>query len=265
MRRVGLLISALVALAASAPASARPPAVIQDGPARFEVLSPGLIRLEYAADRQFEDRPTLTVADRAAPQARFETRVVDGVRVIRTAKMTVSYRLDGGPFDASNLALRLRDAETVFHPSFGGESGGNLGGWYRGLDNQTGPVELHDGLLSRDGWFLLDDTTSPLLTEGGRWYEPRPERSGPYQDGYLFAYGPDYVDALRDFRALAGPAPLLPRKAFGVWFSKYSFYSALDYQSLVATFRAHDVPLDVLVVDTDFKSPNPWNGSCREK
>jgi len=45
MRRVGLLISALVALAASAPASARPPAVIQDGPARFEVLSPGLIRL----------------------------------------------------------------------------------------------------------------------------------------------------------------------------------------------------------------------------
>ncbi len=187
--------------------------------------------------------------------------MVDGVRVIRTAKMTLHYRLDGGPFDASNLALRLREGETVFHPSFGGaEPGGNLGGWYRGLDNQTGPVELHDGLLSRDGWFLLDDTTSPLLTEGGRWYEPRPERSGPYQDGYLFAYGPDYVDALRDFRALAGPAPLLPRKAFGVWFSKYSFYSALDYQSLVAAFRAHDVPLDVLVVDTDFKSPNAWNG-----
>ena len=121
-------------------------------------------------------------------------------------------------------------------------------------------MELHDGLLSRDGWFLLDDTTSPLLTEGGRWYEPRPERSGPYQDGYLFAYGPDYVDALRDFRALAGPAPLLPRQAFGVWFSQYSFYSAIDYQRLVAEFRAHDVPLDVLVVDTDFKSPNPWNG-----
>ena len=261
MRRVGLLISALVALVASAPASARPPAVIQDGGARFEVLSQGLIRLEYAADGQFEDRPTLTVADRARPRARFETRVVDGVREIRTAKMTLHYRRDGGPFDASNLALRLRGQETVFHPSFGGaDPSRNLGGWYRGLDNQTGPVALHDGLLTRDGWFLLDDTTSPLLTEGGRWYEPRPERSGPYQDGYLFAYGPDYVDALGDFRALAGPAPLLPRKAFGVWFSKYSFYSALDYQRLVAAFRAHDVPLDVLVVDTDFKSPNPWNG-----
>jgi hypothetical protein len=256
-----MVISALVALVAAVPASARPTAVIQDGAARFEVLSQGLIRLEYAADGRFEKRPTLTAVDRARPRGRFKTRLVDGVRVIRTAEMTLRYRVDGGPFDASNLALRLRGRKSVFHPTFdGGDPARNLGGWYRGLDNQTGPVALHGGLLSRDGWFLLDDTASPLLTEGGRWYEPRPQRSGPYQDGYLFAYGSDYVDALRDFRSLAGPAPLLPRKAFGVWFSRYTFYSARDYQRLVAAFRAHDVPLDVLVVDTDFKSPNPWNG-----
>jgi Glycosyl hydrolases family 31/Domain of unknown function (DUF5110) len=267
MRSVGLVISAaLVALAASASASAQAPSVIRDGPARFEVLSQGLIRLEYSADERFEDRRTLTVVDRKPPRARFTTRVVDGVRVIRTAKATLEYRLGSGPFDASNLTLRLRGRHgAVFHPSFGGPAPapgtpGNLGGWYRGLDNQTGPVPLHDGLLSRDGWFLLDDSTSPLLIEDGRWYEPRPQSSGPYQDGYLFAYGPDYVGALRDFRTLAGPPPLLPRKAFGVWFSRYFFYSAADYQRLVATFRDHDVPLDVLIIDTDFKAPNPWNG-----
>jgi hypothetical protein len=264
MRRVGLIVSALVALAASATADARPPSVVRDGPARFEVLSPSVIRLEYAADGGFEDRPTLTVAERVRPRARFSTRVVDGVRVIRTAKATLRYRLDSGPFGPSNLALRLHGSGVVHHPGFGGPGGtppspANLGGWYRGLDNR-GPLPLHEGLLSRDGWYLLDDTTSPLLIEGGRWYEPRPPRSGPYQDGYLFAYGSDYADALGDFRALTGPAPLLPRKAFGVWFSRYSFYSATDYQRLVESFRDHDVPLDVLVVDTDFKSPNPWNG-----
>jgi hypothetical protein len=265
MRRAVPLISILVALAAPAASAARPASVIRDGPARFEVLSPGLIRLQYAADERFEERPTLTVAERKRPRARFTTKLVDGVRVIRTSTATLAYRVGSGPFDPSNLSLRLRGRKGVAHPGFGdpdpaAPTPGNLGGWYRGLDGQPGPVPLHDGLLSREGWYLLDDTASPLLTEGGRWYEPRPPRSGPYQDGYLFAYGPDYVGALRDFRALAGAAPLLPRKAFGVWFSRYAFYSARDYHRLVGQFRAYEVPLDVLVVDTDFKSPNPWNG-----
>ena len=57
------------------------------------------------------------------------------------------------------------------------------------LDNQSGPVPLHDGVLSRDGWYLLDDSGSPLLTDGGRWYAERPSHAGAYQDGYLFGYG----------------------------------------------------------------------------
>ena len=48
-------------------------------------------------------------------------------------------------------------------------------------------------LLSREGWYLLDDTTSPLLIDGGRWYAERPAHDGAYQDGYLFAYGDDYA------------------------------------------------------------------------
>ena len=95
-------------------------------------------------------------------------------------------------------------------------------------------MPLHDGILSRDGWYLLDDTISPLLVEGGRWYVPRPERTGAYQDGYLFAYGRDYAAGLRDFRALTGAAPLLPRRAFGNWFSQYSFFSARAYEKLLA-------------------------------
>ena len=276
----------MVALAgAPAPASGAGPVVIRDGAARFEVLSPTLIRLEYAADGNFEDLPTLTAVHRGAPRSKVRTTVLNGMRVIRTSRAVLRYRRNSGPFGPSNLELSIEvgGKPRTVHPAFPGAStaradtpppfatqpnpgdraprtNGNLGGWYRALDGQSGPVPLHDGILSRDGWYLLDDSISPRLVEDGRWYSPRPERAGPYQDGYLFAYGRDYAAGLRDFRDLTGAAPLLPRKAFGNWFSQYTFFSARDYRELLARFRAERVPLDVLVIDTDFKSPNPWNG-----
>jgi hypothetical protein len=282
-----LAAAATIACAALVPAvaDARPPLEIRDGEARFQVLSPTLFRLEYAADGNFNDAATLTAVARQRRGGKVRTRVVDGTRVIKTSKATLYYRIGSGPFSPSNLSLRLKTpggARTV-NPAFGAPSTaraldappestppipgdaaprvrGNLGGWFRGLDGQSGPVPLHDGILSRDGWYVLDDTVSALLVEGGRWYAPRPEHTGPYQDGYLFAYGQDYPAALRDFRALTGPAPLLPRTAFGNWFSQYTFFSARAYQDLLARFRAERIPLDVLVVDTDYKAPNPWNG-----
>ncbi|HEX2128087.1 MAG TPA: TIM-barrel domain-containing protein [Solirubrobacterales bacterium] len=249
------------------------------------MLSPTLFRLEYAADGNFNDAPTLTAISRKGYGGKVRTNVADGVRVIKTSKAILRYRVGSGPFNPSNLSLTLKSGKRsrTVTPAFGAPSTarspdppvaptppfpgdpsprtqGNLGGWFRALDGQSGAVPLHDGILSRDGWYLLDDTISPLLVDGGRWYQPRPERTGPYQDGYLFAYGHDYERALRDFRNLTGPAPLLPRTAFGNWFSQYTFFSARAYQKLLARFRAERVPLDVLVVDTDAKAPNSWNG-----
>jgi alpha-glucosidase (family GH31 glycosyl hydrolase) len=45
-----------------------------------------------------------------------------------------------------------------------------------------------------------------------------------------------------------------------VWFSRYFAYKQSDYPPLLRKFRAERVPLDVLPVDTDFKSPHNWNG-----
>lgn len=283
-RRLSLLTIAALCAAPSPATGAT--GEVRDGPARFQVLSPSLIRLEYAEDGGFEDRPTLTAATRPAAATKFRTRVVDGVREIRTSRILLRYLIGSGPFTPATLTLRfeLGGKKHTSHPGFPAPlpaasttsppqvpppnpdldpspvTAGNLGGWYRGLDSQLGPVPLHDGLLSRDGWYLLDDSTGPLLIEGGRWYEQRAARSGAYQDGYLFAYGDDYVRALADFRKLTGSAPLLPQKAFGNWFSRYFGYSERDYHKLLGEFRANRVPLDVLVVDTDFKSPHDWNG-----
>jgi hypothetical protein len=276
-------VCGLAAVAGTAVAAAPGPPEVREGAVRFQVLSPTLVRMEYAADAAFEDRPTLTVPARGHRPPPYRHKVKDGILAIRTSRMTVRYRLGAGPFDASNLRLRLKGrggARPGFPAPQPGPSGapvptvpppnpdpdpapttaGNLGGWYRGLDGQSGPVPLHDGILSRDGWYVLDDTRSPLLIEGGTWYAERPAHEGPYQDGYLFAYGSDYERGLADFRRLTGPTPLLPRKAFGTWFSRYQGYSEADYHRLVRRFRANRVPLDVLVVDTDYKWPHDWDG-----
>lgn len=135
-----------------------------------------------------------------------------------------------------------------------------LGGYRRSLDGYTGnsgDPRVTPGLTYRDGWYLLDDTSSALLNG-----TPRADRGAqPYQDGYVFGYGQNFKAALGDLAALTGGPKLLPRWAYGVWYSEYIDRTAADYRDrILPAFRRHGVPLDVLVVDTDFKAHNTWNG-----
>ncbi|HUP90808.1 MAG TPA: TIM-barrel domain-containing protein [Solimonas sp.] len=268
MRHPALLLAfgtlaLLAACGQSSPASQQAesnPALVRDGHARFMVLSPTLIRLEYAQDDRFEDGPTQTVLSHALPVPPFSTHVDGGERVIQTAKLTLRYRQDSGPFTPENLSVILAGGARVQPDWTPGDTPGNLGGWRRGLDNEQDSLPLHDGLLSRDGWYLIDDSATVVLTATPPGFAARPARSGAYQDGYFFGYGLDYVQALADLRALTGPAPLLPRKAFGVWFSRYWAYSDAEVRELVAQFRAHAVPLDTFSLDTDWKRMHSAEG-----
>ncbi len=407
-------------------------ATIVEGDARIEVLTAGLLRLEYSASGHFENLPTVNVVDRRFPVPKYTSSVRGGWLTIRTDQLTFRYKVGSGPFTPENTVLSYaRGARTItVHPTWGGESpfgeadqagaasltggaalatdhagyqstagfitglgnanGGNgaratwnvlgapaglaqiairyansagllggpatrtldlsvngrivktlrlpptaswhtwatvtarvplragtnavalvagrgtsgnvnvdtlavgpptgpvpvipqtgaLGGWIRSFDSYTygqrytytsstgAPTQqaqailppLHrDGLLNQAGWRLLDDTHSAVWTSAG-WVRPR-SASGDIEDGYLFAYGRQYQSALRELAQLTGPAPLLPRYIFGVWFSRYYPYTAAEYEhQLLPAFRAHRVPLDTLSVDTDWKSPNTWNG-----
>jgi alpha-glucosidase (family GH31 glycosyl hydrolase) len=135
-----------------------------------------------------------------------------------------------------------------------------LGGYRRGLDGVDGSAVTTPGLLYRDGWYLLDDTASALYDPATRAVHQRPAQK-TYQDSYLFGYGQDYKRGLADLATLTGPPNLLPRWAYGVWFSEYYDFTAADYENTVLPrFRSEKVPLDVLVTDTDYKSPSTWNG-----
>lgn len=140
-----------------------------------------------------------------------------------------------------------------------------LGGYRRsldGLNGDNGDPTTTPGLLHKDGWYLLDDTTSAMYDTATKRVTQRPSHNGtPYQDGYLFGFGHDYKKALSDLATLTGPPKLLPEWAYGTWYSEYIDRTAADYENrILPAFRSEGVPLDVLVTDTDFKSPNTWSG-----
>lgn len=238
-------------------------APVVDGNARFSVLTPSLIRLEHAAGGVFEDRPSQLVGVRPTLSATFESRIEGELLVIETDALTLEYKRGSGPFSPDNLSITFvsGDQPVTVGPTWGPltADSDSLGGWLRGLDLDSGRKSLRPGLLTRRGWRLLDDSDTALLVGEAPGYTARPERTDAYQDGYFFGYGMDYRQALADLRHLTGAAPLLPRNALGVWFSRYYAYSQEEWRGVVEDFQTRDVPLDVLSLDTDWKRPAPNN------
>ncbi len=245
--------SALVLGPASADAAGRS-AIVSDGAARFTVLSPTLIRAELAQDGRFEDRPTMTAQRVRRQVPRFTTRVRAGWREIRTAKVLLRWRRGTAPLDGETLRLTFgtggRRTTAGMSPTAEQRT---LGGWTRALDLLQGPVPLNPGVLTRDGWRVVDDSRTILLVPQAPGFATRPARETTYQDWYLFGYGDDRARALRDLRTLTGAAPLLDRSAFGVWYSKYFPYSASELQEIAGEFSRRGIPLSMVSLDTDFK------------
>ena len=136
-----------------------------------------------------------------------------------------------------------------------------LGGYRRDLDTVNGTARSNPGLLYQDGWSVVDDSASATYDEASQELTQRPGAGETLQDGYVFAYGDDPEQALADLATLTGPSVLLPRWAYGVWYSEYLDRTQSDFEDVVVPrFAEEGVPLDVLAVDTDYKAPDKWNG-----
>ena len=259
MKRFLALLTALACTLSPAVADnpkADAKAVVTSGNARFTVLTPQLIRMEWSADGQFEDRATLTFVNRETPVPEFKVRESKSKLTITTPALTLTY-LKNGKFSDKNLkaVFTLNGREVVWTP--GMENPQNLLGTTRTLDGADGSKlkePMEQGILSRAGWSLIDDSQRHVLTPDGseweEWIEARPE--GDRQDLYLFAYGHDYKQALADYALVAGRAPMPPKYTLGYWWSRYWQYSDNEFVDLVNKLKSMDVPIDVLIVDMDW-------------
>lgn len=255
-----------------------PDCVVQGEKYRFTVLTPRMLRMEYAEDGVFEDRPTTVVWNRNFDRPEFTVRDQEHCLEIDTEYFHLVY--DKQEFSPNHLYIDVKYAFT----NYGGrwyygrtEYGDpprehNLKGTARTLDRCDGPmyvqgnllermrtnpegknreegdVDLGRGLCDTSGRTFFEDHESPVI-DGYGWVHPRKKGC---VDCYFMGYGRDYFKAIHDFYQLSGAVPMLPRYVLGNWWSRYWKYTEESYKELLMRFEALDIPFSVVVMDMDW-------------
>lgn len=226
------------------------------------MLTPSIVRIEHDTSGQFEDRPSQHFWHRAQPVPEFTAADDNGDLVFATTRLCLRIPLAAAPKPHNVLICTDPGDETESRPVASCEPS-NLGGCLRTLDTVRGrwdykegkAVHPSPGLMARDGWTWVDDSESLVFNADGFLAPRRPGTS----DWYVFACGQDFAGALRDYHAVAGPPPLIPRWVLGLWWSKWEPYRQADLEKIVSDFESHGVPLSVCVVDMDWHLPG-WTG-----
>ena len=244
----------------------------QDGQVRFTVITDGVIRLEWEPEGRFTDLASFVASERDYPEVDYKVKTSGKKVRIQTQKMTLEYKTGSGKFNAGNLVIKANDGFFTWKPGI--KQKHNLKGTFRTLDGLDGDVQtqnwvsdmkkgeirqFEDGILSKDGWTLIDESESYLFDDS-EWAWVKERENKECQDWYFMAYGHDYKAALKDFTVFAGKMPLPPRFTFGYWWSRYWAYSDKEMRTLVDKFHAYDIPLDVLVVDMDWHYTDEGRG-----
>ncbi|MBQ6227087.1 MAG: DUF5110 domain-containing protein [Prevotella sp.] len=255
---------------------ANPEAVVASGRARFTVLTPRMIRIQYSSREQFEDRATFAVVNRNLPVPAFTTREENGFLYIQTEFLTLRYKI-GSTISPSlkspnnlSITMPLNGHDVVWYP--GKEDALNLKGTKRTLDTASGDnqrPDLEDGIISRAGWALIDESPKTKRGDGSTTFAfdgqvdgidwlARPVDNNAL-DWYFMGYGHAYKEAIGDYIQIAGRQPMPPLYVLGYWYSKYQRYSQQDFINLVNEMRQNEIPLDVMIFDMDWHLDG-WTG-----
>ena len=228
---------------------------------RLTVITPTLLRLEYATDGKFVDVPTMFAVNRSSLLPISELTVKElgnNCYEIRTAALRIWFRNDGYPFSTSNLKVyyTLDGKEKTFTNRF--VLGKNLGGPVETLDRVTEAIPMNDGLLTRSGWYMIDDNRGDLLVNG--WLQPRDTRTH-LQDQYCFIYGNDYRAALASLGVVSGHVPMTRKYMHGVWYCRYWDYTADEFLGIIHDYDNNQFPLDNLVFDMGWHTNDATEGT----
>ena len=222
--------------------------MIIDGLLRLTIYNDYCMRIEKGTFHDemtpFAARPEITFQD-------FEIEDTEEQILVKTKKMIFFV-------DRKRFGKRMNDWDYGVHmPGIAvwrGSQGAtdslhNLGGSTGTLDEKSGPFKLNDGLLTKEGYFVLDDSKAPLIENG--WVKPR-EDDELACDYYVFCYGKDFARGIKTLCDVSGRVPLPPRYCFGSWYSRWARYSSEDYRKIVSDYKEKGYPLDILVWDMEW-------------
>ena len=215
----------------------------QLGLIRVQALSATLVRLEQRGPGGFEDRPTFHVVERSWPGARL--RREDSATGTRLVARHWSVWI---PKDAQTLAeLQVLDAH--HQPLVAGEV------------PRTSSVPLPAPGERPQVWVMGDH---PRLVPPPWGATPAPhlnrlagtsgwDLGNDAPDLYVFLPRGSYARLREDLLRLTGPTELPPLYLFGGFHSRYFPYTDEGALSVIREYRDRRFPLDVFMVDTDWR------------
>lgn len=260
------------------------------GVLRLEVYSSRIIRVTYSAQERLPAANSLAVI---AKPAHIKLRLSDtnGEIILRTddiqahvnrATGAISFfDKDGTPLLAENPqggksltpnqingenTLRSRQ-EFVLAPD---EAVYGLGQHQNGLMNYRGAtVHLQQRnptesavpvLVSSRGYGILWDNPAITDVDAGCADAKILSWSSEAADtvDYYFLFGPKIDGVIAAYRQLTGAAPLFGRWGYGFWQCKERYQSQQELLDVVGWYRANHVPIDGVIQDWQYWSPNPW-------
>ena len=214
-----------------------------EGNVRVVLYSPSLLRLEEAKDGDFEDRPTFSVTGRDSfagiPPEQVKQTEQNGLLLISTPYYTVSIKKGA----TSYQDVKLLDS-----------TGENI--WTSDSANHTAECYLPEPYATPTVWSFND---SPRLIKTEAAYTPVVEKNNGWSyiasvhDHYIFVPMGDAAQLRYDFNKLTGACEMVPVKTLGLWYSRFTALSDKNIYTLIKTYHRRDFPLDVFVVDTDWR------------
>lgn len=219
---------------------------------RVTVLSDRLFRIEKSPNKKFRDDATQSVWFRNTEKVDFSVEISKNRAVIKTARVTLllSEKREDCRIKTNGKTLKIDNSGNLFGTSRTLDrcDGDDVSEDYSAYGKFTGKVELDYGVCSENGVAVFDDAKSLSLSSDGEILNV----TGDGTDEYVFAYGKDYLGAVKALFLITGKPPLLPRYALGNWWSRYYLYTDRTYLTLLEKFAEKKVPLTVATIDMDW-------------
>lgn len=228
--------------------------------ARFTFYSDCSFKAEYSTDGKFIDKDLfVTEINNITPGAPAASINGDTIN-IKTKKLLLKYICKNNGFDGKNLQVFYKIKNKTGKWYYGKKDTKNLGGSMLHLfmfPKCTKPGHLLDGVLSRNGYYVYYDNTYTFRDKNCDWAELEYKKG--YSIFFFIGYGDDFRTGLNEFSKIFGKCPLVPMWALGYWYSRWHPYTQDEFVGIVKKYRSAGIPIDVMVVDTDWRKEG-WKG-----
>ena len=257
---------------------------VGSGKMKVQVCQANIIRVQYTSTSTLPKKDSLSVSNTWSTPTTFCVTEATGTVTITTACMKAKVNTSTGLVsytDASDAALVAESSKATTAATVEGTSTYKIDTAFTstsdealfGLGQQQGSTVNRKNssarlinsnmniyipvIVSNKGYGLFWDNSSTGNFSSTGTTTSYSSECGEGVDYYFF-YGPTMDQIVAAYRTTTGPAPLLPKWAYGLFQSKDHYGSQTEVLNVVNGYRNAKIPVDVVVQDWDYWDPYSW-------